>query len=145
VLAEPVGVAQATKSAADAISAARLQDETGYRDVDRLFHAALASMTSGISPVSLLGAWQDWIVHLIISPGKQQEILAKAFEGCARLQHFMTGHAFGGKTAGPCISQLPQDRRFRDTAWQASRSMSSTSLSCLRSNGGTMPQPACPG
>lgn len=35
-----------------------------YRDLDRLSHALLAAFTVGISPISLLQAWQDWLLHL---------------------------------------------------------------------------------
>lgn len=90
-----------------------------YRDLDHAFHAALAYATLGISPASLLQAWQDWAHHLAFAPGKQQEILAKGFEKVARLQHFLTCCAQEADSATPCISPLPQDRRFRDPAWQA--------------------------
>lgn len=93
--------------------------ESDYRIADRLFHAALASLTLGISPIGLLEAWHDWALHLSISPGRQSEILAKGYEKWARLQRFLCECAGEGGQARPCISPLPHDRRFADPGWQA--------------------------
>jgi hypothetical protein len=62
-----------------------------YRDADRSFHAAAASFTLGVSPISLLQALQDWALHLATSPGKQQELAAKAVEKFVRLATFVGG------------------------------------------------------
>jgi polyhydroxyalkanoate synthase len=94
------------------------QSDGIYRDVDRLFHAWLASLTFGISPISLTQAWQDWLLHLAVSPGKQRQILTKAAEKGARLQDFLARSALGGGRAEPSIRPLPQDRRFLHPAWQ---------------------------
>lgn len=96
-------------------------DEAGsiYRDVDRLSHALLAAFTTGISPISLLQAWQDWLLHLSLSPGKQGEVCAKAVEKVARLNDFLFRCGLGMGTAAPTIMPLPQDRRFQHQAWQA--------------------------
>jgi polyhydroxyalkanoate synthase subunit PhaC len=88
-----------------------------FLDADRQFHAALASMTFGFSPISLLEAWQDWALHLAVSPGKQQEIGAKAFEKFVRFADFLTGCALSGE-GQQCISPLPQDRRFSHPGWK---------------------------
>lgn len=105
---------------ADAVadSLEQIERESVYRDVDRLFHAWLASLTSGISPISLFEAWQDWSLHLAVSPGKQREILTKAVEKVARLQDFHSRCMLGQGTAVPTISPLPQDRRFQHGSWQ---------------------------
>ena len=89
-----------------------------FRDADRLVHAALASMTFGISPASIMQAWQDWALHLAASPGKQQEILIKAVEKLSRLANFLGECAADKGLARTCISPLPQDRRFRHSGWQ---------------------------
>lgn len=89
-----------------------------FRDADRLVHAALASMTFGISPASVMQAWQDWALHLAASPGKQQEMLIKAVEKLNRLANFLGGCAAEKGLARTCISPLPQDRRFRHSGWQ---------------------------
>ncbi|WP_245442094.1 PHA/PHB synthase family protein [Mesorhizobium hawassense] len=99
-----------------------LPDEEGgsiYRDVDRLSHALVAAFTAGISPISLLQAWQDWLLHLSSSPGRQGEVSAKAVEKLARLSDFLFRCGVGMGTAAPTITPLPQDRRFQHQAWQA--------------------------
>jgi polyhydroxyalkanoate synthase len=88
-----------------------------FADADRLVHAAFAHAGSGVSPVSLLLAWQDWAMHLAMSPGKQLEVQAKAFEKWSRLARFCTACLACGGEAAPCITPLPQDRRFADEAW----------------------------
>lgn len=90
-----------------------------YRDVDRLSHALLAAFTAGISPVSLLQAWQDWLLHLAASPGKQGEVSAKAVEKLARLGDFLFRCGLGMGVAVPTITPLRQDRRFQHQAWQS--------------------------
>ena len=91
---------------------------SAYRDIDRLVHASLASLTLGISPISLAQAWQDWALHLAMSPGKQRQIQTKSIEKAARLQQFLLRCALAPGNATPCITPLPQDRRFRHPAWQ---------------------------
>ena len=46
--------------------------------LDRLFHARLGKATFGLSPASLMVTYLDWLAHLMISPGKQAELLEKA-------------------------------------------------------------------
>ncbi len=86
---------------------------------DRAYHAAIASMTLGISPISLLQAWQDWALHLAISPGKQQQLLEKLVRKQIRLARYIAACAVAGKAAPCCIEPLPQDRRFAGDAWKA--------------------------
>jgi polyhydroxyalkanoate synthase subunit PhaC len=45
---------------------------------DRAFHAALASLTGGISPVALSLAYIDWASHLAAAPQRQIEIAQDA-------------------------------------------------------------------
>jgi polyhydroxyalkanoate synthase len=92
-------------------------DASPLREIDRLLHAMMGGMTLGISPASLLPAWQDWALHLAISPGKQIEAALKAFEKWNRLSAHVANCASRSDNT-PCISPLPQDRRFRSEAWQ---------------------------
>src|SRR5262245_60460867 len=94
------------------------ESENGYRIADRQFHAALAAFTFGFSPISLLKAWQDWMLHLAIAPGKQQEIAMKGIETLARLQQFLAAFALKGDQAEPRVRPLPEDQRFRHVGWQ---------------------------
>jgi len=85
--------------------------------IDRFLHAAEARLTAGISPASALGAYLDWAIHLANSPGKQAELVEKAFRKSVRFAGHLQQCACG-KTVGPCIEPLPQDRRFRAPEWQ---------------------------
>ena len=86
------------------------------RDLDKPLHSQLARFTHGVSPASLAGAYLDWLTHLALSPGKQQELLVKAIEKELRI----AWHALRGPFdhCKPCIEPLPQDRRFSAPEWQ---------------------------
>ncbi len=83
---------------------------------DRLLHAMLARYTLGISPAALAQAFQDWLTHLALAPGKQQELADKALR---KLHRFLlyTAHAARGPCPA-CIEPLPQDTRFTHADWQ---------------------------
>ena len=48
------------------------------RPIDRALRAAIGRMTGGLSVASLSAAYANWIIHLLASPGKQQQLLEKA-------------------------------------------------------------------
>ena len=86
-------------------------------DLDRTLHTQLARLTQGISPASIVGAYLDWLIHLAMSPGKQQELAARAARKSLHFGLYAAKAAFkqGSK---PCIEPLPQDRRFAAPEWQ---------------------------
>ena len=86
-------------------------------DLDRTLHTQLARLTQGISPASIVGAYLDWLTHLAMSPGKQQELAARAARKSLHFGLYAAKAAFkqGSK---PCIEPLPQDRRFAAPEWQ---------------------------
>ncbi|GIX28700.1 MAG: poly-beta-hydroxybutyrate polymerase [Burkholderiales bacterium] len=86
--------------------------------IDRSLHATLARFTAGISPAALAGAYLDWAAHLATSPGKQMNLLDKAFRKAVRLANYAGRCMLQGGSAEPCIEPLPQDRRFLGEAWQ---------------------------
>jgi polyhydroxyalkanoate synthase len=83
---------------------------------DRMLHAVLGRMTSGISPAALALAWTDWTLHLAESPGKWARLSEKALRKAGRFGDYAARAAGGG--CAPCIAPLPQDRRFSAEAWQ---------------------------
>ncbi len=83
---------------------------------DRAIRAAVARASRGIAWPSLVSAWADWYRHLAAAPGKQMELASKAQRKAARFALYALECAQGDST--PCIEPLPQDRRFRDPAWQ---------------------------
>jgi polyhydroxyalkanoate synthase len=106
----PAVPAASTASAVDAGA------EAVPTDIDRALHAALAHVTRGLSPGSLLSAFGDWAVHLAASPGKQLALAVKARRKALRL----LANALRTDPQAPatCIEPLPQDRRFTAPEWQ---------------------------
>ena len=91
-------------------------DAEGPTPADRMLHAALGRVTSGISPAALALAWLDWTLHLAQSPGKWARLTEKAWRKAGRFGEYAARAAAG--QAAPCIEPLPQDRRFSGEAWQ---------------------------
>jgi len=85
--------------------------------IDRLFHAQLGKATFGLSPISLMVTYLDWFAHLMISPGKQAELLNKVRRKTSKFAIYAAQSVFDSETP-PIIEPLPQDRRFRNEAWQ---------------------------
>jgi poly[(R)-3-hydroxyalkanoate] polymerase subunit PhaC len=86
------------------------------QNLDRMVHAWLGRYTHGISPAALALAWLDWFVHLSMYPGKQAELVEKAWRKWIRLSHYAS--RVGQPDNRPCIEPLPQDTRFDDPEWQ---------------------------
>src|SRR5262249_39793499 len=86
--------------------------------LDRAAHVAMASLTGGISPMSVGGAFADWRQHLAASPGKLVHLWEKALRKSVRFGWYALCCAAGGGQATPCIEPLPQDRPFHAAAWQ---------------------------
>jgi polyhydroxyalkanoate synthase len=97
-------------------------DETSMRNsdlnpFDRFLHATEGRLTSGLSPTSAMLAYLDWAVHLANSPGKQAELVQKAFRKSVKFSAFLE-QAMTGETNMACIEPLPQDHRFLAPEWQ---------------------------
>ncbi|PEQ14028.1 poly-beta-hydroxybutyrate polymerase [Novosphingobium sp. PC22D] len=84
--------------------------------MDHAATAAVAQMTSALSPATLIQAVTDWAVHLAISPGKQLQLGAKAVRKSMRFADYVS-RASSDSDAEPAIEPLANDRRFRDPAW----------------------------
>lgn len=84
--------------------------------VDRSLHATIARGTGGLSPSALALAYWDWMSHLLMSPGKQAQLVDKAAKKGLKLSRFVTRCTLPDNR--PCIEPLPQDRRFRHPTWQ---------------------------
>ncbi len=99
----------------------RREDAAAVPILDRAVKSQMAKFTGGLSPAALAGAYLDWAAHLATSPGKQAELWEKAIRKGLRLSSFAAQHgsAEPARPSAPCIDPLPQDKRFRDAAWQA--------------------------
>lgn len=120
----PIEVTRPTPpdTAQSAFDASLLRDSysatAGAEVLDRAYHAHMARHTGGISPAALATAFLDWAIHLGLSPGKQFELVQKAFRKVARLNRFAAREALQQGGCRPCIEPLQQDHRFSAAAWQ---------------------------
>jgi polyhydroxyalkanoate synthase len=95
----------------------RQPEAPGDNALDQFLHSSLAHLTGGLSPAAIAEAYFVWATHLAFSPGKQQELLKKAVEKWQRLINQAQTLGLSDRAA-PCITPLPQDRRFVGEAWQ---------------------------
>ena len=95
-------------AATSAIPAA--PEDRERRPIDRALRAAIGRLSGGLSVTSLSAAYANWFIHLLGSPGKQQQLVEKAWRKQALLTSWATTAARG--PCPPCIEPLPQDRRF---------------------------------
>jgi polyhydroxyalkanoate synthase len=90
--------------------------------IDRSLHAAVSRLTAGLSPAALAEAYFDWMTHLASAPGKQAQLVDKAFRKSVRLARHTSQCVFAGEHGAavpPCIEPLPGDRRFAGEEWQS--------------------------
>jgi len=85
--------------------------------MDRMRDTLISRFSSGVSPASLALAYMDWTLHLQSAPGKQLEMVQKAFRKSNRLSAYLLS-TMGQEEADCCIEPLPGDNRFRDPAWR---------------------------
>ena len=86
--------------------------------LDQPLHAALASLTAGLSPAALSLGGADWAQHLILSPDKQIELLERA---SLNWLHFLEycPRAFLDSKCEACIEGDLNDKRFANPVWEA--------------------------
>jgi polyhydroxyalkanoate synthase len=85
---------------------------------DRAFHALLAGLTGGLSPVALSLAYIDWASHLAAAPQRRMQISQDALRSARRFLEAAL-HWFS-PNQGPwsLIKPQPQDRRFAGPGWE---------------------------
>jgi len=84
--------------------------------VDRLVNAEMGKLTQWISPASVLGAYADWYVHLVMAPGKRQKLADEALHALGVLALYAAAAPRSHPDA--LIEPLPQDKRFDAPEWQ---------------------------
>jgi len=87
-------------------------------EVDRAFHAALARLTGGISPVALSLAYIDWAAHLMAAPQRQMLIVQDAMRNANSLFQAALHFASPDQKPWSIIAPQPQDRRFANPEWE---------------------------
>jgi polyhydroxyalkanoate synthase subunit PhaC len=93
------------------------KSEIGFTGFDQRFHAAIARLTGGLSPLALRQAYTDWAEHLLMSPDKQAALVHDAAAAWARFLTYCL-HDGPGSDCPPCIEPLPQDTRFGGEKWR---------------------------
>lgn len=93
-------------------------EDSQQQIIDKILHASMAKVTSGLSPSALIAAYSDWAVHLASSPGKQSQLIEKATRKIARLAGYLGECSSPLGENSPCIEPLPFDKRFSDNSWQ---------------------------
>src|SRR3954449_1668549 len=84
---------------------------------DRAFHAMLARLSGGISPVALLLAYTDWLSHLATSPQRQIEMSREAAADARKLVDAAQRIFSPEQAPWALIKPQPQDRRFARPEW----------------------------
>ena len=86
------------------------------RALDRQVHGDIGQLMSGISPIQTSLVYLDWLSHLLISPGKQLDLLKQAGDDVAQAAADLT-HARQATDQHGWPARLP-DRRFASEGWQ---------------------------
>jgi len=86
-----------------------------HAHIDLALNAWLGRMTGYVSPAALAAAWQDWAIHLLLSPAKQMELGVQAITSVEEWLRYSASAMFGN-TAEP-VRPLAQDKRFSDPPW----------------------------
>ncbi|MCG8408147.1 MAG: poly-beta-hydroxybutyrate polymerase N-terminal domain-containing protein, partial [Phycisphaerales bacterium] len=93
---------------------------TAFFDLtDRALRASVSRFTFGLSPRALTSAYLDWAMGLACAPGKRAQLMDKALRKTLKFAHFAVSRSMNPDKPARCIEPLPQDRRFRDDAWQS--------------------------
>ena len=91
-------------------------DDRERPPIDRALRAGIGRASGGLSLASLSAAYADWLIHLAASPGKQQQLVEKAWRKWMRLALWAATQ--GHEPCPACIEPLAQDRRFQHPLWQ---------------------------
>ena len=91
--------------------------QAAFEAMDRMRDILISRYSGGLSPASLALAYMDWALHLQVAPGKQLEMVQKAFRKSSRLSTYLLS-TMGQEEADRCIEPLSGDNRFQDPAWR---------------------------
>ena len=114
-VATPAAIAENTPEAA----AADFVPTSEPNPVDRAFHATLARLTGGLSPVALSLAYLDWMSHLAAAPQRQLEIVRDAVRDTGELVHAAAHAVYPDQRPWCVIKPSAADRRFATPEWES--------------------------
>lgn len=86
--------------------------------VDRSLQVAVGRMTGGLSPVSLMLAYSDWLYHLLVHPAKQIELAELYQRYLMDLSRLLMGNLIGDTRGEYAAMTSPRDKRFTGKTWQ---------------------------
>ena len=104
-------------SAPPSMPSSPAQDEDHL--ADRAFHAAVARLTGGLSPVALSIAFIDWACHLAAAPQRQLEIGQEAVSNAGRLFRAAGRVTEPDRRPWSLVKPQPPDRRFVNPEWES--------------------------
>ncbi|WP_456622695.1 MULTISPECIES: PHA/PHB synthase family protein [unclassified Bradyrhizobium] len=101
------------------LAAADARPGTEPYPLDRTFHAMLARLTGGISPLALWLAYLDWGSHLAAAPQRQLEKARTVVRDTGRYLDAVAHVAAPGQNPWSVIKPQAQDRRFAAPSWES--------------------------
>lgn len=111
-------VTSGSSGRSDPPAAGETETDTEKHFADTAIHAAIAQATLGISPISLVEAYFDWLLHLAVSPGRRMYLAREAGENALALADYAARAAGQAEPPAPCVEPAPGDRRFRHADWR---------------------------
>ena len=87
----------------------------GPAPLDLPLMLAIARLSNGLSPSSLLQSATDWGAHLMVSPAKQAELATSAAQKTMLWGRHVLMAAQG--ECEECVAAQPQDKRFKRREW----------------------------
>ncbi len=94
------------------------QQRSDAYETDRAFHATVARLTGGLSPVAMSLAYIDWASHLVAAPQRRMEIARDAWRSAARIFGAALHSYSPDQKPWSLIKPQPQDRRFAGPEWE---------------------------
>lgn len=95
------------------------EKEVSYegQSLDIMLHAWSGRLTHWLSPAALGIAMFDWLAHLTIAPGKQRDLVAKAFKKALQMGVFYFRAVQNHTACLPCEPTSSTDKRFSNVLW----------------------------
>lgn len=109
------GVSAPGEAGAGMASEDHQEQQPERQPADRAFHAMLARLTGGISPVALSLAYIDWASHLAAAPQRRMQISEDALQ---TVRQFSEAALRRDQEPWSLIKPKRQDRRFAGPEWE---------------------------
>ncbi len=84
--------------------------------LDLGLQSAVARITNGVSPIAMSLAFQDWLMHLAVSPGKQSDLLSLLTK---QATDWAPVWAKAATPSVPATASVVLDARFADAGWSS--------------------------